>query len=89
MSKNNTTDSAYKLLTTYVKRNRYNSTFDTNSIRQRLALAGVKPEQMSGFISRAVRNGLITKVGETVSTDPLHNSGRVGVYMRDSGSYTS
>lgn len=89
MSNGKTTGNAYKLLLTYVKRNRYNSTFDTNTIRERLSLAGIKPQQMSSVISQAVRTGVITRVGETVSTNPFHNSGRVGVYMRGTASYTS
>lgn len=85
----NTTGSAYQLLLSYVKRNRYNSTFDTNVLREKLATSGIAPSQMSGVISRAVRNGIITKIGETLSSDPFHNSGRVGVYMRGDASYTS
>lgn len=89
MSNSKKTVNAYQLLLTYVKRNRYNSTFDTNTIREKLSSAGIEAWQMSGLISSAVRTGVITRVGDTMSNDPYHKSGRVGVYMRGYASYTS
>lgn len=81
------TNKAYEAVLQYVRHNRYNSTFDSNALRARLAQSGVDSSKMGGIISSLVRSGLIERVGTTTSNDPAHNSGRVGLYMRGSASY--
>ena len=80
---NKTLNDAYATLTSYVKRVGYGKNIDTNTLRSKLSeVRGLSPNQYGGIISAAVRNGFIYRVGETVSNDPNHNSGRVGIYRR-------
>lgn len=85
----NSTEIAYSTLLSYVKRNKKSSTFDGNTLRDKLSsVKGLKPTQFGGVINRALRNNVITKMGETTSNDPRHHSGRVGVYSRGQNSYS-
>jgi hypothetical protein len=82
------TEQAYAALRTYVRRVNANGTFDTNTLRSKLTtVKGLKAKQLGGVIGTAVRRGLIRKIGESTSSNPLHNSGKVGVYTRSYNSF--
>lgn len=83
----NTTETAYKTLTSYVKRTKFTTTFDGNTLRKKLStVKGLRPTQFGSVVNRAIRNGMINKVSETASTNPRHHSGLVGVYTRGTNS---
>jgi len=78
----NTLDKAYGELSKYVRRTT-RSTFDTNTIRERLkTVKSLKKTQLSAVLNRALNRGLIQRIGTTNSSNPTHNGGRVGVYVR-------
>lgn len=77
------TEKAYSVLSSYVKKSSRDRVFDMNTLRSKLTtVRGLSATQIPGVISKAVRTGLIVRVGETISDNPAHNSGRVGVYTR-------
>lgn len=76
----------YNKLVSYVKRNRLNSTFDANVLRDKL---NVTPKEFTSIISKALNTKIMRKIGSVPSAVPSHRGRAVGVYTRTENSYVN
>lgn len=74
----------YDKFVAYVKRNRFNSSFSANNLRDKLNVSG---RELATMFRKAVNDGLIERIGETASDVSYHKGGRIALYARSYNSY--